>query len=182
MVDNKHKTKDKLLQAIKSVVCENDTKIKIEKLEIQENNIREKLSNLLDLKLDNYIDKEVYIEKEKELKTQLEDILQKKAEYENLDNEKHSLAKRIKEIEKVLNAPIKLKEFDRDTFDSIVEKIIIGEVDSTGNKNNNVIRFILKTGVGYRTLIANLKNNNNGNNNVSLEQGNRVKYFVKAKI
>lgn len=177
MVDNKHKTKDKLLQAIKSVVCENDTKIKIEKLEIQENNIREKLSNLLDLKLDNYIDKEVYIEKEKELKIQLEDVLQKKVEYENLDNEKNSLAKRIKEIEKVLNAPIKLKEFDRDTFDSIVEKIIIGEIDNKGNKNNNVIRFVLKTGVGYRTLIDNLKNNNNGNNNVSLEQGNRVRDF-----
>ena len=52
IIDNKHKTKDKLLGAIKSVVEENHAKTKLDKLELQENNIRTKISNLIDLKLD----------------------------------------------------------------------------------------------------------------------------------
>ena len=56
------------------------------------------------------------------------------------------MTKKIKEIEKIVNAPTCIKEFDKETFDSIVERIIIGE----DSNDSNVVRFILKTGMEYK--------------------------------
>ena len=39
-----------------------------------------------------------------------------------------------------------MNEFDPVVFESMVEKIIIGEVDEQGNKNPNKIIFVFKTG------------------------------------
>ena len=39
----------------------------------------------------------------------------------------------------------------------MIDKIIVGEIDENGNKNPNVIKFILKTGKNYDFLIDNQK-------------------------
>ncbi len=178
IIDNKHKTKDKLLGAIKSVVEENHAKTKLDKLELQENNIRTKISNLIDLKLENVIDKEAYIEKEKELQNQLNNILEQKEEYKNLENENHKIAKQLKDIEQVLDTPLKLKEFEREVFDNIIERIIIGEIEEDGTHNNKIIRFILKTGAEFKKNLTENTVKFNGNNNVSLEQRKTPRHFV----
>ena len=49
-----------------------------------------------------------------------------------------------------MNEPTSIKEFDKETFDSIVERIILGEIDENGNSNPNVVRFILRTGTEYK--------------------------------
>ena len=177
IIDNKHKTKDKLLGAIKSVVEENHAKTKLNKLELEENNIRKKISNLIDLKLENVIDKEAYIEKEKELQNQLSHILEQKKEYENLTNENLQITKRLKDIEQVLDTPLKLKEFDREVFENIIERIVIGEIEENGTHNNKVIRFILKTGAEFKKQLIEKKDRINGNNSVSLRQEKSPRYF-----
>ncbi len=70
---------------------------------------------------------------------------------------------RLKEIEKIINEPTSLTEFNREIFDTIVYKIVVGEVSETGEIKPNVIRFILRTGAEYKTIT-----NNNRNKNVSL--------------
>ena len=40
---------------------------------------------------------------------------------------------------------------------NLIDKIIVGEIDENGNKNPNVIKFILKTGKNYDFLIDNQK-------------------------
>ena len=42
------------------------------------------------------------------------------------------------------------KQFDKGTFNSIIERIIIGEVDETGHSNSDVVRFILRIGTQYK--------------------------------
>ena len=179
IIENKHKTKDKLLGAIKSVVEENHAKTKLDKLQIEENNIRQKISNLIDLKLENVIDKEAYIEKEKELQNLLSHILEQKKEYENLTNENHQIAKRLKDIEQVLDTPLKLKEFNREVFENIIDRIIIGEVEEDGTHNNKVIRFILKTGTEFKKNLIEDTDKTNGNNSVSLRQEKTPRNFDK---
>ncbi|MGM9882446.1 MAG: hypothetical protein ACI31S_06380 [Bacilli bacterium] len=49
-----------------------------------------------------------------------------------------------------MNEPTSIKEFDKKIFDSIVERIMLGEIDENGNSNPNVIKFILKTGTEYK--------------------------------
>jgi len=84
--------------------------------------------------------------KEKELKNRIDDLNERIVNLQNQKNTNDIVVKRIKEIEKILNQPTVIKEFDKRTFDSIVERIVIGE---DGN-DEKVIRFILKTGIEYK--------------------------------
>ena len=43
------------------------------------------------------------------------------------------------------DAPV-LKEFDRNVFESIIEKVIVGGYDEAGNADPSMITFVYKTG------------------------------------
>ena len=146
IVINKHQTKEKLLEAIKSTLKENNYQKDIDKLSVDLDKLNIKLSKLVDMKLEEIIDKDTYIKKEKEIKMQITELEEKITNLQNQENTNNNIAKKIKEIEKIVNAPTSLKEFDKEVFDSIVERIIIGEDGS----DEQVIRFILKTGVEYK--------------------------------
>lgn len=150
IVKNKHKTKDKLLNAIKSTLKEENYQKEIDKLNIELDKYNSKLSKLVDMQLDGIIDKDIYIKKEQEIKLQITEIETKITELSNLKNTNNDISSKIKEIEKIMNEPTLIKEFDKETFDSIVERIILGEIDENGNSNPNVVRFILKTGTEYK--------------------------------
>jgi len=165
IVINKHQTKEKLLEAIKSTLKENNYQKDIDKLSVDLDKLNIKLSKLVDMKLEEIIDKDTYIKKEKEIKMQITELEEKITNLQNQENTNNNIAKKIKEIEKIVNAPTSLKEFDKEVFDSIVERIIIGEDGS----DEQVIRFILKTGVEYKC-----KENSRIDTNVSF--GNYKRY------
>ena len=146
IVDNKHQTKEKLLEAIKGTLKEDNSQKEIDRLTIELNKMSTKLSKLIDMKLDGIIDKDAYIKKEKEIKSPIDDLDDKIKYLKTQNNTNKNIAKTIKEIEKIVNAPTQLKEFDKETFDSIVERIVIGESGS----DEQVIRFILRTGIEYK--------------------------------
>jgi len=150
IVKNKHKTKDKLLNAIKSTLKEENYQKEIDKLNIELDKYNNKLSKLVDMQLDGIIDEDIYIKKEQEIKIQITEIETKITELLTLKNTNNDISNKIKEIEKIMNEPTSIKEFDKETFDSIVERIILGEIDEDGNSNPNVVRFILKTGKEYK--------------------------------
>lgn len=49
-------------------------------------------------------------------------------------------------MRKLLTDSPVLKEFDRNVFESIVEKVIVGGYDETGNADPSMITFVYKTG------------------------------------
>jgi hypothetical protein len=61
----KHKTRDKLINAIKETITSEDNKKELSKLYSEVQTLQKRLSNLIDLKLDNIENKDVYNEKEK---------------------------------------------------------------------------------------------------------------------
>src|SRR5690606_10646244 len=75
----------------------------------------------------------------------LEGLLGEKEQLEKSSNEDIDLEKRIEHFRKVLEKNEVLTEFDRYVFESIVEKVIIGEVDENGNTNPYKLTFIYKT-------------------------------------
>ena len=151
IVKNKYMTKSKLLDAIKETIKENDYQEQIKKLELEEQKLKDRLSNLIDLKLDGTIDKEMYLSKENELNEKIMSVTNKKNELLTLNYENDIMERKIKQIEKIVLGPNTIKEFDRDVFESIVEKIVVGEVNDNQEKIPNAIRFILKTGESYET-------------------------------
>ena len=170
IVKNKYKTKDLMLNSIKEVITNNDYKKKIESLNNEKKTLEKRLSNLIDMKLDDYENKEAYTSKEKEINEKLVLIKKELSDYEMLENENKNLSKQIQSIEKLFEEPSTLKEFDEHAFNSMVEKIIIGGYDEDGNKNPKMIRFILKTGDEKPFIIE----EKNGNKElVSFELGDR---------
>lgn len=163
LISKNHKDKNHLFKMIKEVLENNDYQNDKNKLEKEKQNIQDKLLELVDMKLEKVIDKDTYVLKEKELKENLDSINCKLQDIEKSNNESKDVYDKLKEIEKIINEPTTLTEFNREIFDTIVEKIIVGEVSENGEVKPNVIRFVLNTGAEYRTLL-----NNNRNKNVSL--------------
>ena len=168
IIVNKHRTKEKLLNAIKDTIINNDYNAKIDELNNEKIKLEKRLSNLIDMKLDNYENKEMYNSKEQELNDKIFKIVDKINEYRALEQENKDIATQLEKIEEIVNVPLALKKFDREAFDSIVEKIIVGEIDEKGNINPNVLRFVLKIGTEYKYDL-----NNNRNKNVSFDSSCR---------
>lgn len=146
IVKNKYKTKDLMLKSIKEILTENDYKKKLNFLVKEKSNLENRLLNLIDMKLDDYTNKEIYSLKEKEINERIKLIEEEIINYENLENDNQNLSKQIKVVEKMFEEPTLLKEFDELAFSSMIKKIIIGGYDENGNKNQKIIRFVLKTG------------------------------------
>jgi len=151
IVMNKYMTRDKLLGAIKETIMANDYEGQIRKIEVEEEKVQMRLSNLVDLRLDGSISKELFIIKENELKEKINSLMEKKNHLITLSYEEEKMTDKLKEIEKIILAPIKMVEFDREIFDRIVDKIIIGEISEDNEKVPNIVKFILKTGEEYET-------------------------------
>ena len=76
-------------------------------------------------------------------------------ELEQQYNSENSLQKRLKDFKKALLKNQTLEEFDREIFESIVEKVIIGGYDENGKEDPYKIIFIYKT--GFKDEIENAK-------------------------
>ena len=174
IIKNKHKTKQALIKAIKDVLNDNDYQDKLNNLLKQKETVKQRLSKIIDMELDDDIDrKEMFIQKERELLNQLNDIKSKITEYEKILDENKGLSKQIKEIDDYFdNYPSTLKKFNREAFENMIECIIVGDYDENGNKLPRVARFVLKTGKEYKFEISknssNDKGNSDKNNEVSL--------------
>ena len=62
------------------------------------------------------------------------------------DKEIENRKKRMQEFKHVLETNSELTEFNREVFESLVEKVILGGYDEDGNKDPYKITFIYKTG------------------------------------
>ena len=102
------------------------------------------------MKLDGVIDNNVYIDKERELKNQINNIEENKNELLRQKDLNDSLSNRINAIESIIQDSNELSKFDSETFNNIIEKIIIGEIDEDDTPNPNVFRFVLKNGTDIK--------------------------------
>lgn len=147
----KHKTRDKLINAIKETITNEDNKKELSKLYTEVQTLQKRLSNLIDLKLDNIESKDVYNEKEKEISNKIKMLNEQIEQLEYKDKQNKDISKRLKNIEKIINEEEQPMEiFDDVKFENLVEKIIIDEKDRDGNINPNTIRFVLKIGTEYK--------------------------------
>lgn len=146
-----------LLSAIKKMTEEQSFEKDVKKLEDEKTKLNNRLSNLVDMKLDKIIDNDTYVKKEQELLVKIDKVNEKLIKYKSEIINKDKQVKRLNKIEEIINNTPRLEEFNADCFNNMVDKIIIGEIDENGNKNNNVIKFILKTGKNYDFLIDNQK-------------------------
>ncbi len=132
------------MEKAEPILQENNSKEEIEKLNIQEHDLKERLKKLLELKLDNTITEEAFKEKNHEIERKIRNIQKQIENKASTVNKEDNLKSKVEEIKNLLKSHNIITEFDREVFDILVDKVIIGEIDEKGNKNPYVISFILK--------------------------------------
>jgi site-specific DNA recombinase len=119
---------------------------KVEK-EIERLEMRKK--KLIDLRLEDNLDRNTYEERYNEILQKLDEKEQRKSYLrENLQEEK-GIKKRLLGFRKLLEQDKGLCTFDRHVFESLIEKVIVGDVDKDGNSKPYDITFMYKIGSSY---------------------------------
>lgn len=107
--------------------------------------------------------------KEKEINDELKKINEQIEECKIIESTNKNISNQLKIVEKMLDTPNTIKDFNKDIFENLVENIIVGEVDENGNTNSKVIRFILKIGTDYKYEINEDKSVSFRPNNVAIK-------------
>lgn len=113
--------------------------------------LRTKGENLLELRLSNKISEDAYTDKYEELSEKVAALKEQKMDLDYKIDEESSLDRRIRAFRNIFNSKEPLESFSRFIFDSIVEKVILGDTDEEGNKRPYSITFILNTGINIQT-------------------------------
>lgn len=118
--------------------------------------LQNRLSNLIDLKLDNKISKEILESKELEITAQINELENKLISNQDLELTRKQKLEQVGNIVKILKEYPGLTKFNEDIFNNLVDRIIIGELLDNGEEDLYRIKFILKTG---EMMKDNLPNN-----------------------
>ena len=105
-----------------------------------------KRAKLVDMRLEEIIDKDTYEQKYFDLSSQIEQLQKQRESLQKSAETESTMKKRIAEFRRTLEENEVLDTFDRYVFESIVEKVIVGGYDEDGNKDPAMLTFIYKTG------------------------------------
>ncbi|WP_196300228.1 hypothetical protein, partial [Streptococcus pneumoniae] len=105
-----------------------------------------KEENLVNLRLEGKVSDSIYKEKYNEISSEKEFLAEEKVNIETTLKSEIDVKKRLTEFKHLLSSQKMLTEFDRAVFESIVEKIIVGGVNSNGEIDPAMLTIIFKTG------------------------------------
>ena len=127
-------------------MCSNNPEKEISNIERLISKNAAKKQKLLDMRLDDTLDKDSFDIKFNELNEQLDELSDRLASCKNTENREKNIKKRLDDFRKVLEKNEVLVEFDRQVFESIIDKVIVGGYDDDGNKDPSMLTFVYKTG------------------------------------
>ena len=154
------------LEKIENILKENTTETLVSKLEKDKEKINKKLNNLLELNLEGIINKEQYTLKFDELDTELIKIDSKIQKLLKETNRTESIKQRLNKFKSLFKNIDIMPKFDKDVFECLIDKVIIGEIEEKGTINPYTIRFICKNGAEINckdnfTATSNKQHSNN---------------------
>ena len=145
---------DSFLERIKQTLQEDDNGKELKSIDKQIFQLKERKSSLVDMRLDDKIDEEIYQVKLSELTEKLDKLYDRKQKLQHVQTEQQDINKRLLEFQKVLSNNEVLKEFDRHVFECIVDHIEVGEKQENGVINPYHLKFIYKTGVENEVALS----------------------------
>ena len=84
--------------------------------------------------------------KVKEINKKVDELLLQKQSLKDQLEKQQDIDKRLTEFQKVISKNEVLHEFDRHVFESVIDRVIVGEKDENGEINPYKLKFIFKTG------------------------------------
>ena len=146
LCNNNQKVVVEFFKKIESILKENTTETMVTKLEKDKEKTNKKLTNLLELNLEGRINKEQYILKFDELNTELIKIENKIQNLLKETNRTENIKLRLNKFKSLFKNIDIMPKFDKDVFECLIDKVVIGETLENGAINPYTIRFICKNG------------------------------------
>lgn len=135
---------DSVIDTIKGISTNNEDIGRLKKEQKALDNLEQRRKRLTDLYLDEGISKEAYDEKYEELTMKIQKTKESiRILQDNVSNQK-DVSKRMSCLKKALADGDILDEFDRVVFESIVEKVIVGETNDDGTVDPFKMTFVMK--------------------------------------
>lgn len=136
------------LNRIDGFLRENNTKSMLQELEIKKQGIKDKINSLINLMIDGTIDKETFNKKKIELNKKIKKIEKDQELFKCQLDDENTFDFGVEKIRKVFDKETKdFRVFDKDIFEALIYKVVIGDYDENGNKDPYVIKFIVKSGI-----------------------------------
>ena len=137
---------DEMLKRIETALCSGNAVKEMDRISRSISNVESKIEKLLDMHLEEMIDKETFENKYDDLNKQLTSLQDELVVWKNSESREKNVKKRLSDFRKVLEHNETLVEFDRTVFESIIEKVIVGGYDDDGNADPSMLTFVYKTG------------------------------------
>lgn len=172
LCNDNRKVVENFLEKIESILKENTTERIVIKLEKDKEKINKKLANLLELNLEGKINKEQYTEKFDNLNVELLKIEQKIENLLKETNRTESIKLRLNKFKSLFKNIDIMPKFDKDVFECLIDKVIIGEVAEDGTINPYTIRFICKNGteINFKDKFTATSDKQHSNNTATREK------------
>lgn len=138
---------DEFLKRTEETLCDSNAAKQLAKVERELQIIEIKRSKLVDMRLDEAIDKNTYDAKSAELATKAAQLEAERQSLQETEKTEKDVKRRITVFRKTLEQHNVLETFDRYVFESIIEKVIVGGYDENGEKDPDMLTFIYKTGL-----------------------------------
>lgn len=146
LFQNSDKYISSFMKKVNEVINENQDNHNKKKIREEISKLENKLSNLIDLQLDGSISKEILNQKNKEITDKIKEYEQQLKDTENIELTRKQKLKQVDKISNTLKQYQGLTKFNEEVFNSLVDKIIIGEKSENETEDFYKIKFILKTG------------------------------------
>ena len=140
---------DDFLKRIEEELTPKNLAAEISKLDSQLSALASKKSKLLDMRLDGDIDSDSFEAKLQDIKLKMAKTVRQRQDFEESENRKKSVKRRIDEFRRTLETHAILDQFDRKVFESIVEKVIVGGITEDGKIDPYMLTFVFKTGYNH---------------------------------
>ena len=137
---------DEFMKRTEEALSESNAGKRLAKAEKDIHALEVKKNKLVDMRLEDTIDKETYDRKYLDLSSQIEQLQKECESLQDAAETETTMRKRVAMFRQTLEQNEVLDTFDRHIFESIVEKVIVGGYDSDGNKDPYMIVFVYKTG------------------------------------
>ncbi|MCL1787033.1 MAG: recombinase family protein, partial [Defluviitaleaceae bacterium] len=135
-----------LLKRIEETLCLNDSTKELLRLEKEVAALKHKRKKLVDMLIDDIMDKETYDSKYADLTACLTQLSDEIDELKDISSHEADVKQRLDVFRSVLEQNEVIGEFDRCIFESIVKKVIVGGIDASGKKDPSLLTFVYKTG------------------------------------
>ncbi|MCM1237553.1 MAG: recombinase family protein [Ruminococcus flavefaciens] len=144
LADNFDDVLDSVIRSVEETLSDDESAVKLQRLDKSLSSMESKRKKLTDMLLDDKITKEAYDAKYNELTRKINQAKGERALYSANVEAQQQISQRMREIRTCIAEADMLDKFDRVVFESIVDKVIVGDISEDGTIDSYKLTFVLK--------------------------------------